>query len=247
MRRNPTRRFRLSFLALSLILFCMPALSEGACGASASSCKNCHEIKGEHRVNGKGNYHIQHAFGDFCAFCHSGNTAGTNKAESHAGMVKPEDNLKQSCASCHPDDFEERAKRYGFTVKTGGAPGGGAGNLGAGHGAGTAPGSGAGNASGVKKSAPAGGAGWILPPTPDPSAVSPKDLIDYNLYWVRKKKGSLPGTRGDRILIFVTLLLLPGFPLLSRIFGTQHRRNQSKTTPPEQKRKRKETLDGEIA
>ena len=101
------------FLIVGIFYWAIPDVTESACGAAASSCKNCHEVKGEMRVNKTGDYHTQHSFGDFCVFCHSGNTASTTKVEAHEGMVKPLDDLKQSCGSCHPDDFEKRAEGYG--------------------------------------------------------------------------------------------------------------------------------------
>lgn len=100
------------FLMAMVAVWAYPKVSEGACGAAASSCKNCHEVKGEKKVNTSGAWHTQHAFGDFCVFCHSGNTAATAKAEAHKGMAKPLANLQQSCASCHPDDYEKRAGGY---------------------------------------------------------------------------------------------------------------------------------------
>jgi formate-dependent nitrite reductase cytochrome c552 subunit len=107
------RWFMPVLLIAAVAVWALPDKSESACGAAASSCKNCHEVKGEMRVNKSGDYHTQHSFGDFCVFCHSGNTAATGKAEAHEGMVKPLADLEQSCASCHPDDFAERAKSYG--------------------------------------------------------------------------------------------------------------------------------------
>jgi len=247
-KEKPVIRLRAIFGIVSLVLWCMPAISEGACGAAASSCKNCHEVKGEHRVNGKGNHHIQHAFGDFCAFCHSGNTAGTTKGEAHEGLVNPQENLEQSCASCHPDDYAERGKKYGFAVKTGTPPGGaGPGTVGAGSGAGTVPGGRAGGAAGPGKSAAGGETGWILPPTPDPAAVAAGDLIDYNLYWVQQKKNRIPGTPGDRILVLLSLLLALGFPALSWIFGKERRRKRPREVVQEVKHVQGKSLDKGIA
>jgi cytochrome c553 len=82
------------------------------CGSQASSCKNCHEVKGEDAVNAKGDWHISHAFGDFCEFCHAGNVAATDKAAAHEGMVTPLGDVKANCSSCHADDFQTRAEKY---------------------------------------------------------------------------------------------------------------------------------------
>jgi len=95
------------------------------CGSQASSCKNCHEVKGEDPVNAKGDWHISHAFGDFCEFCHAGNVQATDKAAAHEGLVEPLGDVQTNCATCHADDLETRAEKYaavlGVTVGTGGS------------------------------------------------------------------------------------------------------------------------------
>ena len=82
------------------------------CGSQASSCKNCHEVKGEDPVNAKGDWHISHAFGDFCEFCHAGNVQAPDKAAAHEGMVEPFSDVKANCSSCHADDYQARAEKY---------------------------------------------------------------------------------------------------------------------------------------
>jgi hypothetical protein len=82
------------------------------CGSQASSCKNCHEVKGEDPVNAKGDWHISHAFGDFCEFCHAGNVQATDKAAAHEGLVQPLGDVKANCSSCHADDYQARAEKY---------------------------------------------------------------------------------------------------------------------------------------
>jgi hypothetical protein len=82
------------------------------CGSQASSCKNCHEVKGEDPVNAKGDWHTAHAFGDFCEFCHGGNVQATDKAAAHEGLVQPLGDIKTNCSSCHADDYQTRAEKY---------------------------------------------------------------------------------------------------------------------------------------
>jgi hypothetical protein len=82
------------------------------CGSQASSCKNCHEVKGEDPVNSNGEWHTAHAFGDFCEFCHGGNVQATDEATAHQGLVAPLDDIKTNCSSCHADDYQTRAKTY---------------------------------------------------------------------------------------------------------------------------------------
>jgi len=103
-----------------------PKVTEAACGASTSSCKTCHEVKGEHPVSKKGDWHSQHSFGDFCQACHLGVATETDKAKAHVGLVKPLAKPDQTCASCHPSDSIARAAKYGGTAggpsPTGGTP-----------------------------------------------------------------------------------------------------------------------------
>lgn len=93
------------------------------CGSAASSCKNCHEVKGEDPVNAKGDWHTQHAFGDFCEFCHAGNVQATDEAAAHQGMVQPLGDVKANCSSCHADDYQAKAQTYagalGVTISSG--------------------------------------------------------------------------------------------------------------------------------
>jgi hypothetical protein len=86
------------------------------CGSQASSCKNCHEIKGEDSVNAIGDWHVSHAFGDFCEFCHGGNVQATDKAAAHQGLVQPLGDLQANCSSCHADDYQARAETYAKTL-----------------------------------------------------------------------------------------------------------------------------------
>jgi hypothetical protein len=122
-------------------LLCSVKLSGGLaqCGSQASSCKNCHEVKGEDPVNAKGDWHISHAFGDFCEFCHAGNVQATDKAAAHEGLVAPLGDVQTNCSSCHADDFQPRAEKYatalgvivgagGSDTSTGGTSGSGASN-----------------------------------------------------------------------------------------------------------------------
>jgi len=96
------------------------------CGSQASSCKNCHEVKGEDPVNAKGDWHTQHAFGDFCEFCHGGNVQAADKTAAHQGMIDPFSDVKTNCSSCHADDFQAKAEKYATTlgVKVGSGGGG---------------------------------------------------------------------------------------------------------------------------
>ena len=86
------------------------------CGSQASSCKSCHEVAGEDPINDKGDWHTQHAFGDFCEFCHSGNVQSPDKAEAHTGMVEPLGDLKVNCAMCHAADYDAKAEVYAKTL-----------------------------------------------------------------------------------------------------------------------------------
>jgi hypothetical protein len=114
--------FAMTLAAIIVLSFPRPAAAQ--CGSSASSCKDCHEIKKVKSVNASGAWHTQHAFGDFCAFCHSGNTKSKDQTAAHTGMLDPLGDVKGACQSCHPNDYMERAKKYadtlGKTIGTGG-------------------------------------------------------------------------------------------------------------------------------
>jgi hypothetical protein len=102
--------------------------AEAQCGSQASSCKNCHEVQGQMPVNDKGEWHVSHAFGDFCEFCHAGNVQAMEPEAAHAGMVAPLSDIQLSCAACHPSDTQEKAEVYavalGVEVGSGGGSAG---------------------------------------------------------------------------------------------------------------------------
>jgi hypothetical protein len=110
-------------LPLMLWLAMPPSQASAQCGTRPSSCKTCHETQGKLRVNTKGDWHTLHSFGDFCVYCHAGNSQVKDKAKAHAGMVKPLDDVNGACGTCHADDYAVRAERYaqtlGVTIGTG--------------------------------------------------------------------------------------------------------------------------------
>jgi hypothetical protein len=93
-----------------------PAPVEAQCGASSSSCKNCHEVSANHPVNGSGEWHTSHAFGDFCAFCHAGNVQAIDQDTAHQGMIYPLNDPQASCATCHPADYMDQAGVYAVAL-----------------------------------------------------------------------------------------------------------------------------------
>jgi len=108
-------------LLLAVVLATIAAITwprpvSAQCGSSASSCKDCHEVKKIDPVNTTGAWHTAHAFGDFCAFCHSGNTKSKDQNTAHTGMLDPLSDVKGSCQSCHPNDYMDRAKKYADTL-----------------------------------------------------------------------------------------------------------------------------------
>jgi hypothetical protein len=90
--------------------------AEAQCGSQASSCKNCHEVQSQMPVNDKGEWHVSHAFGDFCEFCHAGNVQAMEPEAAHAGMVAPLSDIQLSCAACHPSDTQEKAEVYAVAL-----------------------------------------------------------------------------------------------------------------------------------
>jgi hypothetical protein len=98
------------------LLFPEPAKAQ--CGASASSCKDCHEVQAKAPVNNDGTrWHQSHAFGDFCVFCHAGNQQATVKDAAHVDLVPPLFDVKAACQSCHSSDLQARVEIYASILK----------------------------------------------------------------------------------------------------------------------------------
>lgn len=108
----PAAFVSLLLILLILPLFLNPTPAGAQCGASSSSCKNCHEVNAEYPVNTSGEWHVSHAFGDFCAFCHAGNVQAREQDAAHEGMVYPLADAQGSCQVCHPSDYMEEAQIY---------------------------------------------------------------------------------------------------------------------------------------
>lgn len=191
-----------SFLALILGVFGVvligsfwftpPKVTEAACGASTSSCKTCHEVQGADPVSKKGDWHIQHSFGDFCQACHLGVATETDKTKAHAGMIaKPLTQSDQTCASCHPTDTTARVAKYGgsaaapTTGSTPAAPGTAT--------TGTAP------AAGTVAVTPSAAATQV-PPSANPNF----DILDFN------SSGKLPWIAWIIIMANILALLVLG-------------------------------------
>lgn len=146
-----------------------PKDTQAACGASTSSCKTCHEVQGADPVSKKGDWHIQHSFGDFCQACHLGVATETDKSKAHVGIVaKPLTQPDQSCASCHPADAAARAAKYGGAATTSNSTGSTA----------VAP------SSSATGTTPSTGTGTVVPSpaaTEIPPSANPNfDIIDFN-------------------------------------------------------------------
>ncbi|HET7376477.1 MAG TPA: hypothetical protein VFK30_07205 [Anaerolineae bacterium] len=162
------------------------------CGSAASSCKNCHEVKAEDAVNAKGDWHTQHAFGDFCEFCHAGNVQATDKNAAHQGLVDPLGDVKANCSSCHADDYQAKAQTYATTLGvTIGTSTGGAAQPPAAPAAPSAPA--AGTTASTAPQAPAASAPIAAP-------TSSNEVIDYAV--------STPPANGNVIAAIVLVLMI---------------------------------------
>lgn len=184
-----TRPFALGMSGLILVFvglaFVSTESAEAQCGSQASSCKNCHEVQGQDPVNAKGDWHTQHAFGDFCAFCHAGNVQAADADAAHAGMVEPLSDVQAGCAACHPEDALELGTLYGAALGVevgigGGSPPGGA-----------SPGGGADSAAGPLGESEAPPA--IVPPAAASDLLYRLSRLDPDL--VRQVRGLDPETR----------------------------------------------------
>lgn len=147
-----------------------PKVSEAACGASTTTCKTCHEVKGEAPVSKKGDWHIEHAFADFCQACHLGVATEIDKTKAHAGVVaKPLAQPDQTCASCHPADIATRVAKYGGLLQI--AP---SGNPTSGT---STPATGTGTAQAETGTVTPSAAATQIPPSENPNF----DVIDFNI------------------------------------------------------------------
>jgi len=201
MSRNPrplaliTSGVILLFVALALV----PASrAEAQCGSQASSCKNCHEVQGQHPVNNNGEWHTQHAFGDFCAFCHAGNVQATDEDAAHAGMVAPLSDVQASCAACHPDDALDLGKVYGVAL-----------GVEVGSGGGAPPSSSP--RSGGAESGPSAPALADQPADQPPSIVAPESgAIDFNQRYAETVEGKREMNIGNLILSILIAIIAVG-------------------------------------
>jgi hypothetical protein len=99
-----------SLALVAAALLAPPAYAQ--CGTQMSSCRNCHEVRGQLKVNTKGEWHTTHAFGDFCVTCHGGDAKAKDADPAHAGMMTPLQNVTAACATCHPTDLKARADKF---------------------------------------------------------------------------------------------------------------------------------------
>jgi hypothetical protein len=103
-------------LFVGALVLMTPSPAAAQCGSQASSCKNCHEVRGQLPVNAIGDWHIAHAFGDFCQFCHAGNVQAMEAETAHQSMVAPLADPVASCGACHPTDAQDLAVVYGTAL-----------------------------------------------------------------------------------------------------------------------------------
>lgn len=208
---------------VAFVVLSWPQPASAQCGSSASSCKNCHEVQGEYSVNSSGDWHVSHAFGDFCEFCHAGNVQATEAEAAHTGMVYPLEDVNAGCAGCHPSDTVQRAEVYavalGVTVGTGDG------------------GDGAGNDAGEVEAAPADTE--AEPPAAAVEASSEGgqgEIVDFNSQFARTAEGQRPPLNvGNAILAVMSVgLAALGSVLLWRWEGFGQRwqalRGQTATT-----------------
>ena len=192
-------------LVVSGIAFAGVKPAHAQCGSQASSCKNCHEVQGQKPVNADGTpWHQSHAFGDFCYICHAGNQQATDKAAAHTGMVDPLSDLKASCQSCHPNDYQARAQVYATKLGV---------QLGS---EGTSPASGPGNGTPGATPAAAEASSSASAPAqpsaaqqPDLAANSP-DLVNYVQRYNENVLHQNPTNWGNIILLVMAGALVIG-------------------------------------
>ena len=166
-----------------------PSPAAAQCGSQASSCKNCHEVQGQLPVNSIGDWHISHAFGDFCQFCHAGNVQAMEAETAHQSMVAPLADPVASCGACHPTDAQDLAVVYGTALGV---------EVGAGGG-------------GPAATAPTAATQPTLPAAVDVAASLPAaDIIDYNTQYAQTVEGQGELQPGNLILGALIVLIVLG-------------------------------------
>lgn len=88
-----------ALVALALLARSADALAQ--CGATLSSCRQCHEIDANGPTPPAARWHSDHALGDFCADCHGGDRATREEASAHVGLVDPLTPSAERCIACH--------------------------------------------------------------------------------------------------------------------------------------------------
>lgn len=195
-------------LLAGAVLVLTPSPAQAQCGSQASSCKNCHEVQAQDPVNTEGDWHISHAFGDFCEFCHAGNVQATDADTAHQGMVEPLADPQASCSACHPNDAHDLAVVYGTA-------------LGVEVGAGGGP-------------SPAIAPTEAATPTAAAAAAAEPplgDVIDFNALYAETVEGQRPISTGNLVLgILIAALVLGGG---GYIFWRERRARLTAQTPEE--------------
>jgi len=177
-------------LFIGALVLMTPSPASAQCGSQASSCKNCHEVQGQDPVNTEGDWHIAHAFGDFCQFCHAGNVQAMEAETAHQSMVAPLADPVASCGACHPTDAQDLSVVYGTAL---------------GIEIGT-------SGSGPAASSPTAVADQPCPPAAvDVAASLPAaDIIDYNTQYAQTVEGQGELQPGNLILGALIVLIVLG-------------------------------------
>ena len=109
-----------ALILAAAMLFSQPAQTASAQCKNPSTCKNCHEVQGQHPVNTQGKtpgspaspWHAQHASFDFCAVCHGGDKTAQDAATAHANMTTRLNDMAPACKNCHEADLDTRFAVY---------------------------------------------------------------------------------------------------------------------------------------
>jgi len=176
-------------LFVGALVLMTPSPAAAQCGSQASSCKNCHEVQGQLPVNAIGDWHISHAFGDFCQFCHAGNVQAMEAETAHQSMVAPLADPVASCGACHPTDLHDLAVVYGTALGVEVGTGGG----------------------GTAATSPIAATQPTPPAAVDVDASLPAaDIIDYNAQYAQTVEGQGELQPGNLILGALIVLIVLG-------------------------------------
>lgn len=98
-----------------------PALAQEGISSGENTCFDCHEER--YTLYDRGKWYCLNETSASCTDCHAGRAGAVTQERAHEGLIaNPLVNEAAACQSCHPDNAQERARRFAAIAGTRGAP-----------------------------------------------------------------------------------------------------------------------------